>query len=565
MKRALLTAALLAPILAAGRDRATVAVLINGGHKAKSNYESHLVHLEGMAEVLASRGVTEPVVFAADGDDPGRDMAVRKPFEHPERWLLEDTCLASRLPRIQLKDTPWDGPRQPASAEALSAWFSDPPLSAGDTLLLYTTDHGWRDKETGDAGLWLWGEKADSDDMTRWMSALPDGVTTVMVMSHCYSGAFAESVMDGALDGSSCGFFSAPKDRRAYGCYPEGRASHTMGHGFRFIDALADAESAAAAHERVLVTDRTPDVPQVTSDLYLRRIVEIDAAKDGVPLPAHIDALLGGVADPLITAMAEGVGLPAPESMAAIAALREQLSGAGRLVQTRDQMWSIRLKDLASGNACAPDVESDGLDLDALTTLLRQRAESAGVWPLLSEVAANQKRAEDIQWRMQVREAILLRIEGRLTALAGEVLLSQRGRRPQRTVLRDLRRCEAAPLGTPSRAAVPVLTPWPMLADDLSDPVLRPSLLGLGLEDTTDEPGAMTVVRVLPNRPAQAAGFQVDDVLLGPPDAPFVLPGEARAWAALQAIGAPVEVVVRRHDGLHTLTITPGAFPEPSE
>ena len=156
--------------------------------------------------------------------------------------------------------------------------------SAGDTLFLYTTDHGWRDKETGDAGLWLWDEKADPAALDGWLDALPEGVTTVMVMSHCYSGAFADTVLDEALDGSRCGFFSAPASRRAYGCYPEGRSSKTLGHGFRFIDALAESPTAAAAHERVLLTDRTPDVPLATSDLYLRRIVEASAKAEGVSL-----------------------------------------------------------------------------------------------------------------------------------------------------------------------------------------------------------------------------------------------------------------------------------------
>ncbi|MDG1478044.1 MAG: hypothetical protein P8R54_00570 [Myxococcota bacterium] len=566
MKRALITAALLSPVLAAGRDRATVAVLINGGHKAQSNYESHLVHLEEMADVLDARGVSAAAVFSSDGEDDGKDMAVRAPFEHPDRWLLEGTCLANRLPKTHLTDTPWDGPRQPASAEALSAWFSDPPLSAGDTLLLYTTDHGWRDKETGAAGLWLWGEKAEPDDLSGWLTGVPDGVTTVMVMSHCYSGAFAETVMDGALDGTTCGFFSAPKDRRAYGCYPEGRASKTMGHGFRFIDALADAASAAAAHERVLVTDRTPDVPQVTSDLYLHRIVSLDAAQDAARLPEHVDALLdGAVSDPLIAAMAAGVGLPVPGSMAEVAALRAQLEASEPLVSTRDSMWSARLQDLVTGNACGPGVDAGRLQADALTTLLRQHAEDAGAWSLMAQVATAQQEAADIRWRMEVREAVLMRIEGRLMALAGEAILTQRGRRPQRRVLKSLRRCEAAPLGAPGLDAVPLPAAWPSLEADLSSPVLSPSLLGLGLEDSTDEPGAMVVVRVIADRPAQAAGFQLGDVVLGPPDALFVLPGQARAWAAVQQVGVPVMLQVRRQGEHHTLTISPDPFPEPTE
>ena len=310
MRRAILAAALLAPVLASGRAKQVRAVLINGGHKASSNYESHLVHLEGMSDVLRSRGVDDQVVFSSDGSDPEPDMAVRDPFEHPQRWLLDGTSAAQLLPKTELEDTQWDGPLQPATPQALSDFFSDPGLEAGDTLLVYTTDHGWRDKETGAAGLWLWGKKVDPDEMSAWVSALPDGVTTVLVMSHCYSGAFSEVVMDGPLDGSRCGFFSVPTDRPAYGCYPEGRSSKTIGHGFRFIDALDGAQSAAEAHDRVLQTDRTPDVPLATSDLYLRRIVELDAAKHGVTVDAHVDAVLADQAqDPLIAQIAVGFGL----------------------------------------------------------------------------------------------------------------------------------------------------------------------------------------------------------------------------------------------------------------
>ena len=76
MRRALLAVALLAPVLASGRSQRVQAVLINGGHKATSNYESHLVHLEGMSDVLRSRGVDEQAVFSSDGSDPEPDMGM---------------------------------------------------------------------------------------------------------------------------------------------------------------------------------------------------------------------------------------------------------------------------------------------------------------------------------------------------------------------------------------------------------------------------------------------------------------------------------------------------------
>ena len=566
MRRALVVAALLAPILATGRMGQTHAVLINGGHKPESNYESHIVHLEGMRSVLESRGVTDLTVFSADGDDPEADMAVREPFAHPHRWLLEGTDAEDLLPKTRQEDSPWEGPRQPAVSTALSGWFSDAPLSPGDTLLLYTTDHGWRDKETGEAGLWLWREKADPFAMATWLSALPDGVTTVMVMSHCYSGVFADVVLDGPLDGSVCGFFSAPKTRRAYGCYPEGRTSTSIGHGFRFIDALSGAESAAAAHERVLLSDRTPDVPLATSDLYLRRLVELDASAAGVGLAERVDALLvDAQPDPIIAAMAAGVGLTPPQSMAAVAALQETLQAAAPVVEQNDKLWSARLEELTEAHlgALRTDGGDSPTDATAMIDALLVRAEREGLLEMFVEVARRQQLADDVRWRMQVRSAVLLRTEALLIARAGEQLLATgRRMRPQRQVLRDLRRCEASPLGLSSQVSPPLPAAWPDLSVDL-DAGLQPSFLGLRLENLPTEPGAVRVKSVLEGRPGEAAGLQADDVLIGPSGAAFVLPGQARVWAALLVVDEPVSVQIRREGVPKTITITPGVFPAP--
>lgn len=564
MRRALLAVALLAPVLASGRSQRVQAVLINGGHKATSNYESHLVHLEGMSDVLRSRGVDDQAVFSSDGSDPEPDMAVRDPFEHPLRWLLDGTPATRLLPKTELEDTQWEGPLQPATPQALTGFFSDPGVEAGDTLFLYTTDHGWRNKETGAAGLWLWGKKVDPDEMNDWISTLPDGVTTVMVMSHCYSGAFSEVVMDGPLDGSRCGFFSVPTDRPAYGCYPEGRSSKTIGHGFRFIDALDGAQSAAQAHERVLQTDRTPDVPLATSDLYLRRVVELDAAKLGVTLDAHVDAVLAEQdLDPLIAEVASGFGLEAPQSLAHLAQLRAQLEAAEPVVKQNDSLWTARLEAMARQNVTdfAPDGVEDA-EPEALIAALQAHAQDTGLWPDLQELARRQSLADAIRWRMQVREAALMRIEILLISQAGEVVLSSLGRRPQRRTLRKLQACEATPLGQPTRPERPLPAPWPSLAADTSA-ALRPSFLGVRL--AVSDAGETVVERVLSGTPAESAGLEEGDVIVASAGVTFASPAQVRAWAALQTPDEPITVDVRRAAGLHTLTITPGAFPPPEE
>ena len=53
------------------------------------------------------------------------------------------------------------------------------------------------------------------------LARLMPGVQVPLVMSQCYSGAFAELMFDGETgepSGDVCGFFSTRPDRKAYGC-----------------------------------------------------------------------------------------------------------------------------------------------------------------------------------------------------------------------------------------------------------------------------------------------------------------------------------------------------------
>jgi hypothetical protein len=85
--------------------------------------------------------------------------------------------------------------------------------------------------------------------------------------------------------GNVCGFFASTADRQAYGCYPENWDKDNVGHSFAFIESLRAGDTFAEAHNRVLVIDRTPDVPLTTSDVYLERLLEGVAHKrEGVGL-----------------------------------------------------------------------------------------------------------------------------------------------------------------------------------------------------------------------------------------------------------------------------------------
>jgi hypothetical protein len=88
-------------------------------------------------------------------------------------------------------------------------------------------------------------------------------------MSQCFSGAFANLMSVGAIDGrpsgNVCGYFSSTPDRPAYGCYPENRGKDNVGHSFHFIEALETTPELSAAHAQVLVDDQTPTCPNRTS------------------------------------------------------------------------------------------------------------------------------------------------------------------------------------------------------------------------------------------------------------------------------------------------------------
>jgi len=73
--------------------------------------------------------------------------------------------------------------------------------------------------------------------------------------------------------------------------------------------------------------------------------------------------------------------------------------------------------------------------------------------------------------------------------------------------------------------------------------------------------GASLVTTVFPDSPAKAAGFEVGDIVLGPPGDPFTAKNQLRAFTMLSVIdqGAPLDVL--RDTGHVTLTLVPKPYP----
>ena len=592
--------ALLAALPALAADGQVWAMLINGGARPESNYQSHLLHLEGMFDVLRERGLDPDrvVVFSSDGPVTHPDLAVRDATLEPDDadWW-RGTRAGRLLPGIELVDTIWDrtpelrAARKPVVAEGFAEAAAT--LKPGDTLFVYTTDHGTRDGE-----LRLWRQDATVDDVRAWIGGIAPGVRVVVAMSQCYSGAFVDAVLPGpeAAFPDACGVFSVPSDRRAYGCYPEGREKF-IGHGFRLIDSLSRQPTLAAGHREVLVTDRTPDVPLRSSDAFLVRRVEAEATRTSKPVEEVADALLAKAwADRtrfeaemrLLDDIADAFGTFSPRTLAELERSSEALKAAAKTARTyadrwegarewavKEQLrrfeathpeWTERLDKEA---AAALEPAERQASLEELLPVLRRYLADAGVSDRLTTLADKEAEAAALQWRLTSREGAMERMRWLLLRVAGTVLVEGT---PDAEVVARLEACESAPLGESPGAVPRDEAPWPDLDADLAAlEAITPSWLGvkytpLGAADLADgtfgpglQRGAAEVTGVMEGSPADAAGILAGDVLTGPPDDPFDEPQELREWTQTQPmdVAIPIAGVRDRHPIAFELTLRP--------
>src|SRR5262245_56368746 len=70
-------------------------LMINGGGSRGQNYQSHLLHLRALHDVLRSAGVPAEriALYVSDGADPAPDVALREAQPEPDFWLLEGSRL----------------------------------------------------------------------------------------------------------------------------------------------------------------------------------------------------------------------------------------------------------------------------------------------------------------------------------------------------------------------------------------------------------------------------------------------------------------------------------------
>jgi len=584
---------------------------INGGGERIDNFASHLAHLHQLVALLRTAGVPGDhlTVLASDGADPAPDLATRGP-EPEHAWLLQGTHaepLLAELTRFETSTVPGVEVR-PATVASLTQVIRElrGRLRAGDTLLVYVTDHGTQSQRdpTGNR-ITLWGARASISvaELGTLLARLPAGVRVVSLMSQCYSGGFAylheARERSRVPRGHTCGYFSSTPDRPAYGCYPEVRGAKAVGHSFEFLSALARHGRFVAAHAEVVTSDDTPDCPLRSSDVYLAELLGRHTPPR-VSEPAFADSLLAGArGDPayveelrLVDRIVASYGIGRPSSLVELEAQLGRLFGFLDTLDAEARIWQAALGDLNQANldafiAAHPDRlpgRAKGRDprppAERHTQLLRllpdlfafvatDRARLAQAQRLLAGLSA----ADELGYRTEIRVAALLRIRFLLTSIAGREWLA---RHPKEAAAYDgLVRCEDLTLAVPRAPAAetPARAKLPPFSEDVARAAdLRPGWIGITFAPVGVSrrqrlqlpAGAVTVTEVLPRSPAAAAGLRRGDIIIGAPGRPFAHNRLVRPAIAATPPGSPVALEVLRAGKPSPTTVIAREAPQPA-
>ncbi len=591
--------------------------MINGGGQPPQNYQSHLLHVRELLALLLRSGAHphQMSIFSADGADPAADLAVREVQPEEDFWLLRGTRLERTLrTQITYANSEVPGARLEAATQAnIRAWFEGARrrLRPGDTLLLYVTDHGTKDPEgKSDSRITLWGDKEalTVSELRPLLAQLDPGVRVVALMSQCFSGGFADlmsaHLSDGLPSGNFCGYFSSTADRPAYGCYPENRGRENVGHSFDFLQALRGNPRFPDAQAAVLVADGTPDVPLTTSDVYLADLLRRAAEAVGQQPTPYVDALLReawrdkAAREPeirLLDRIGQAFGIFSPRSLAELEDQATRLPQTSERFKNYSNAWKAALGDLAEANltrflAAHPDwaqrvnapavakldpAAQRALTADLLSALVPWTRADHETHARLSMLREKSEAAAAPTYRMEVRLAVVLRMRAILTDVAGRVYLATRATPAERAAYEALRGCEDLTLGTgaplPGPTTLAERQPFPRFEEDLrlAEQIL-PAWLGIRFKPPAPAKraalglaeGATSVLTVYPGSPAEAAGFEVGDIVVGPTGAPFTEPNQIREWTMLSKTDEPVPLEVVRGTERIRVTLVPKPYPQ---
>jgi len=598
------------PAVHAEDGRGLYVVAINGGGDKQDNFASHLGHLQQLMRLLATSGIPRDhiTVLASDGSAPTPDLATREP-EAENAWLLQGTRLDpvlrdlttfenSQLPGVDLR---------PARLASLTKTITElrGRLQAGDTLLVYVTDHGSQSRRDPiENRITLWGESISVRKLGALLARLPPSVRVVSLMSQCFSGGFAylheARERKTTPNGTTCGYFSSTPDRPAYGCYPELRGQKAVGHSFAFLSALAARGHFPAAQADILVSDETPDIPLRSSDVYLAEQLahaagspEREAAfADPFVRQAFAGREFSGESR-LLDRIASVYALPRPSSVTEIDKQVDDFFDVLDQLDADAKAWEGALGDFNQANldaflAAKPAWRSrlDEPAMRALDTAGRRKLAAELLAELGPFVVAEPARSaeanrlmeglavtDEINYRTEVRVAALLRMRFVLTSVAGRQWSKSDPRQSQ--AVSALLKCEdlTLPVAAPPRmteatdaAKLPsfdedkraMATARPGWLGVVYVPVSRGRRKHLGVPD-----GAAQITSVLPRSPAALAGLRPGDIVVAAGGRPLTDGRALRPLIAASTPNAALPVEVLRGKGRMALAPVVGQAPLP--
>jgi thiol-disulfide isomerase/thioredoxin len=558
------------PLATSGKKPSLDAVmLLNGGGSASSNYFSHHLHIQMFAELLLRRGLKRQQIsiFSSDGSDKKPDQLLTS--APVMSWLYKNLPeYQFVVPSYQISTTLPGFVLNPAKKKPLRRWLRRKARQfrrsrKQKTLLLFVTDHGKRGKNgTLSTTIELWKDSLSVRELRRWLRPFGRRHRVVSVMSQCFSGGFAQLqyTARNRVQGNRCGFFATLATREAYGCFPETATSKRVGYAYRMARAMRTAPTLEAAHLKTMLTDRTPDVPLRTSDVYLRHQLQTRARRRGKTMLAMVDRWLRKALarSPrflrkerrLLKDVRKSFELKTTQTLATTWKEIRHLRRQRLLLQKLDKLWSsttsnanrdgmLRFyrKHPSLSRQILKELDKDEPDTHtikvgrklhlAYLTWLQKRNEQK---KHLQRLHFRNEAVTKAIFRNHVREAAYLRIATLLTQISGLYFLKRRGRWRQRRALRRLLQCERTSLGQRqikkrllSEGPQPTSTEPnnPDLKLDLK--ALIPSFLGIRFRPAPGgwserfaklAPGAVQVMGVQPNSPAGNAGLQRGDIVV---------------------------------------------------
>ena len=193
-----------------------------------------------------------------------------------------------------------------------------------------------------------------------------------------------------------------------------------------------------------------------------------------------------------------------------------------------------------------------------------------------ARLLALKRKADDASaasYRAEVRLGVVLRMRSILTSIAGRVFVAEHATPAARSAYERLASCEDLHVGDAPRvvpASLDLPPAFPPLAEEqrlVED--LMPAYMGIRFRPVSElqrkrsgvQIGAVAILNVEKDSPAEAAGIHVGDVIIGPPGAPFREPEQVREWTMRSEIGVDAPLDVLRDGKTFQVTLRPGPFP----